>query len=310
MADYSLDYQICYDAERNSCGIFFKCFDTPNSVTVFGLSEPDVVEPLLLRVRDACLGFHRLWSFSSDESDIARINGRVDRIEVDQSTADLLREMIAFNRQEPLFDFTIGPVSLAWKRAQRVPTDEELADALAHVGVSKVTVEGTAIMKADPHLRVDVGGAAKGFVADYLVAMLRDAGVESADIDLGGNLFLMGDHPEGRPWRLSVRIPKDVPAEPVMVSVSDKSAVTSGSYERFVEIDGKRYQHIIDPRTGWPSESDIISATVIADSSLQADMLATTACLAGTEGFFELALRHPSCDFIAILADGTILRSA
>ena len=310
MADYSLDYQIRYDSERNSCGILFKCFDTPNSVTVFGLSKPDVVEPLLLRVRNACLDFHRLWSFSSAESDIAHINGQVDRIEVDQSTADLLREMIAFNRQEPLFDFTIGPASLAWKRAKRVPTDEELADALTHVGVSKVTVDGTIIMKADPHLRVDVGGAAKGFVADYLVAMLRDAGVESADIDLGGNLFLMGDHPEGRPWRLSVRIPEGVPAKSVMVSVSNKSAVTSGSYERFVEIDGKRYQHIIDPRTGWPSESDIVSATVIADSSLQADMLATTACLAGTEGFFELALRHPNCDYIAILADGTILRSA
>ena len=310
MADYSLDFQIRYDSERDSCSIFFRCFDTPNSVTVFGLTEPDVIEPLLLGVRGACLGFHRLWAFSSADSDIARINGQAESIEVDQSTADLLREMIAFNRQEPLFDFTIGPASLAWKRAKRVPTDEELADALTHVGVSKVTVDGTIIMKADPHLRVDVGGAAKGFVADYLVAMLRDAGVESADIDLGGNLFLMGDHPEGRPWRLSVRIPKDVPAEPVMVSVSDKSAVTSGSYERFVEIDGKRYQHIIEPRTGWPSESDIVSATVIADSSLQADMLATTACLAGTEGFFELALRHPTCDFIAILADGTILRSA
>ena len=310
MADYSLDFQIHYDSERDSCGIFFKCFDTPNSVTVFGLSNPDVVEPLLLRVRGACLGFHRLWSFSSDESDIARINRQVDRVEVDRRTADLLREMIAFNQQEPLFDFTIGQVSLAWKRAQRVPTDEELADALSHVGVSKLTVDGTAIMKADPYLRVDVGGAAKGFVADYLVAMLRDAGVESADIDLGGNLFLMGDHPEGRPWRLSVRIPEGVPAERVMVNVSNKSAVTSGSYERFVEIGGKRYQHIIDPRTGWPSESDIVSTTVIADSSLQADMLATTACLAGTEGFFELALRHPSCDFIAILADGTILRSA
>ena len=99
MADYSLDYQIRYDSERNSCGILFKCFDTPNSVTVFGLSKPDVVEPLLLRVRNACLDFHRLWSFSSAESDISRINGQVDRVEVDQSTADLLREMIAFNHQ-------------------------------------------------------------------------------------------------------------------------------------------------------------------------------------------------------------------
>ena len=309
MADYSLDFQVRYEAERDSCSIFFRCFDTPNLVTVFGLTEPDVIEPLL-RVRNACLDFHHLWAFSSSESDIAHINDQVDKVEVNRHTADLLRAMIAFNRREPLFDFTIGPVSLAWKRAQRIPTDEELADAMAHVGASKVSVEGTVVAKTDPFLRVDVGGAAKGFVADHLVAMLRDAGVESADIDLGGNLFLMGDHPEGRPWRLSVRIPEGVPAESVMVNVSNKSAVTSGSYERFVEIDGKRYQHIIDPRTGWPSVSDIISATVISDSSLQADMLATTTCLVASDGFFELASRYPDCDFIAILADGTVLRSA
>ena len=84
--------------------------------------------------------------------------------------------------------------------------------------------------------------------------------------------------------------------------------MTSGSYERFVEIEGKRYQHLIDPNTGWPSESDIISATVIAGSSLQADMLATTACLAGSTGLEALANRHPDCSFIAILADGTVLR--
>lgn len=310
MADYSLDYQIRYDASCGSCGISFRCFDTPNSVTVFGQTEADIVEPLLLFVRKTCLNFHHLWSFSSQESDVFRINECVDRIEVDPLTADLIQAMIVFNEHEPLFDFTIGPVSLAWKRAQRVPTDDELAEALAHVGATKVSVEGNVVVKADPLAHIDVGGAAKGFIADYVAALLRAAGIKSADVDLGGNLFLMGDHPEGRPWRLSVRVPEDVPAERIVVNVTNKAAVTSGSYERFVEIDGKRYQHIIDPRTGWPSESDIVSATVIADSSLQADMLATTACLAGTTGFFRLAARHPDCDFIAMLADGTVLKSA
>ena len=309
MADYSLDYQIRYDESRRSCGIFFKCFDTPNSVTVFGWDDPAAVEALLLHVRGECLRLHHLWSFSSAGSDIARINAGEGRIEVDTSTAALLQAMIDFHEREPLFDFTIGPVSLAWKGAKRVPTADELAEAMAHVGVSKISVAGSAVAKADPLARVDVGGAAKGFAADLAASMLREAGVESADIDLGGNLFLMGEHPEGRPWRMAVRIPEGVAAERVMVDVVDKSAVTSGSYERFVEIDGKRYQHIVDPRTGWPSESTIVSATVVADSSLQADMLATTTCLAGVEGFFELAMRHPDCDFIAILADGSVMRS-
>lgn len=310
MADYSLDFQVRYDEARGSCGIFFRCFDTPNSVTVFGLDDPAAAEALLLAVRAECLRLHRLWSFSSSESDIARINAGEGRIEVDHSTVELLQAMVAFNALEPLFDFTIGPVSLAWKRATRVPTSAELAEAMSHVGVEKLALEDSAVVKRDPLLRIDVGGAAKGYAADCVARMLRDAGVQSADIDLGGNLFLMGEHPEGRPWRMAVRIPEGVPAESIMVDVVDKSAVTSGSYERFVEIDGKRYQHIVDPRTGWPSESAIVSATVIAKSSLQADMLATTACLAGTEGFLPLAARHLDCDFIAISVDGAVMRSA
>ena len=96
----------------------------------------------------------------------------------------------------------------------------------------------------------------------------------------------------------------------LMTFLSDKPVIISVAKNPLFARYFKRYQHIIDPRTGWPSDSGIVSATVIADSSLQADMLATTTCLAGSEGFFELALRHPDCDFIAILADGTVLRSA
>lgn len=309
MADYSLDYQISHDAEQRGCSIFFRCFDTPNSVTVFGMPDPAVAEALLLDIRSMCLDVHRLWSFSSAQSDIARINDGEGRVEVDVRTCDLLRAMAAFHDEEPLFDFTVGPVSLAWKRAERAPSSDELAHAMAHVGVSNFVIGDGFVEKADPASRVDVGGAAKGYVADAIVEKLRNAGVTSADVDLGGNLYLLGDHPQQRPWRLEVKIPEGVPAKRIMVDVSDRSAVTSGSYERFVEIDGKRYQHIIDPRTGWPSESDIVSATVLAESSLRADMLATTACLAGADGFLELAARHPECQFIAILSDGAVLRN-
>ena len=311
MADFSLDYRIHHDTERHGCTISFRCFDTPNTITAYGVDDPAAAEALLLDVRTFCLEVHRLWSFSSQLSDIARINDGVGRIAVDTRTCELLSAMAAFHEKEPLFDFTVGPVSLAWKHAQRVPTADELASAMAHVGVSNIRVdcEHAVVEKTDSAARVDVGGAAKGFVADAVAAKLRAAGVKSADVDLGGNLYLLGNHPENRPWRLEVKIPEGVPADRIIVNVSDRSAVTSGSYERFVEIDGKRYQHIVDPRTGWPSESDIVSATVIAESSLYADMLATTACLTGSAGFFELAVRHPACDLIAILADGTVLKT-
>ena len=309
MADYSLDYQVHYEPTWHGCTIRFKCFDTPNSVTVYDVPDPDVVEPVLLGIRRSCLDFHRLWSFSSPSSDIARINGEARMVEVDVRTIELLYAMASFNEAESMFDFTVGPVSLAWKHAERVPSETELAEAMSHVGVARFAFRDGYVTKDDPCARVDVGGAAKGFVADHIASELRKAGIQSANIDLGGNLYLLGNHPEGRPWRLEVRIPEGVPAERIMVNVEDSSVVTSGSYERFVEIDGKRYQHIIDPHTGWPSESDIISATAIGASSLQADMLATSLCLVGSAGFFEFSMRHPDYDFIAIMADGTVMRS-
>lgn len=301
MADYSRDFQVSYDAERDSCTIRFRCFDTPNSVTVYGdVGEGGEVEQLLLGVRAECLELHRLWSFTLEGSDIWRVNEPVERVEVDFRTAMLIAAMKAFHEVEPTFDFTVGPVSFMWKHADRLPSDERIEAALAHVGADKVVVEGNMVLKADPLVQVDVGGAAKGFAADAVAARLRMGGAQSADVDLGGNLYMVGKHPAGRPWRVAVRMPEGVDSERPILEVCDQSVVTSGSYERFVEIDGERYQHIIDASTGRPSKSDLVSATVVAKSSLQADMLATTALLAGSEGLDALKARHPEAEFVAL----------
>ena len=285
----------------------FHCFDTINAVTVFG-DAAEGAEPLLRDMSHMCLELHRLWSFSLETSDIARINAAPERCRVDVRTAMLLSAMKAFHEGEPHFDFTVGPLSYLWKHASRVPSDDELSSARAHVGAGKVAIEGDTVTKADPLVQVDVGGAAKGFAADAVAAHLRLAGVQSARIDLGGNLHMLGSHPSGRPWRVGVRSPGGMEAERVVFELHDRSVVTSGSYERFTEIGNERYQHIIDVETGRPSESDIVSATAVAASSLQADMLATTALLAGTHGFPALQSRHPEALMIAIDGNGAVLR--
>ena len=308
MPDYSKDFDIVHDDERGSCAIRFRCFDTPNAVTAYsGELSWRVLEDALLAARRSCLDFHELWSFSLPESDIARLNQPTSRVRVDTRTARLVQAMKDFNRAEPAFDFTVGPVSFLWKHAERVPGAAELERALSHVGAHKVEVTGDVVVKSDPLAQVDVGGAAKGFVADALALQLREAGISCADIDLGGNLFMLGSHPQGRPWRVAVRVPEGVGARRPVLELSDQSAVTSGSYERFVEIDGKRYQHIVDARTGLPCESDIVSATVVSGSSLEADLLATTACLLGSAGLAGLAARHPACRFVAITASGRVM---
>ena len=303
MADYSTGFTLSYDEAAEACSIEFRCFDTPNSVSIHGCTMPDYpVEDLLLAVRRRCLWFHRCWSFSLPESDVSRINAASSRTEVDDCTARLLQAMKGFHDVEPAFDFTIGPVSYLWKHASVVPSGDEVRSALAHVGADKVRIEGNTVVKDDPLVQVDVGGAAKGFAADAVVAMLRDAGVTSADVDLGGNLFMVGNHPSGRPWRVSVRDPRGGGASVSagILEVADRAVVTSGSYERFVEIDGVRYQHIVDARTGWPSMSPVASATVVAKSALEADMLATTALLVDPA---ELELRHPTAQFTIIAED-------
>lgn len=309
MADYSDECRIVRDDSIGLCAISFHCFDTLNAVTAFdGSAAMDDLESLLRGVHETCLELHRLWSFSLEGSDIARINASAGRCAVDFRTTVLLSAMKAFHEAEPLFDFTVGPVSYLWKHAERVPSDNEVAAALGHVGAQKVTLEGNVVVKADPLVQVDVGAAAKGFAADAVAACLRQAGVESAKIDLGGNLYLLGSHPTGRPWRVEVRIPDGIEAERIVMDAHDQSVVTSGGYERFVELGGKRYQHIVDAATGRPSESDIISATVVSHSSLQADMLATTALLAGTRGLSGLRSRHPGTTVIAIDRTGSVLR--
>lgn len=310
MADYSLDYSLSHDESGLSCTIRFRCFDVPNAVTLYWDDiEFGQAEGLLLAARRTCLAFHRLWSFSLPGSDVARLNEVADHVSIDARTADLLSRMKAFGLVEPAFDFTIGSASHLWKHAEKLPSEDDIARAMQHVGVRKIRIEDDVAVKIDPLVQVDVGGAAKGYIADELASFLRLHGVKSASIDLGGNLYMLGKHPVGRLWRVAVRIPEDIKADPIVVEVGDCAVVTSGSYERFVEIDGKRYAHIVDARTGWPSESDIVSATVFSKSAFCADLLATTACLLGSSGFTAFAARHPECGFIAITADGAILRS-
>ena len=275
-------------------------------MTVFGC-EGRAAEVVLREVYELCLELHRLWSFTLDDSDIAQINKPVTSCQVDYRTALLLTAMKAFHAVEPSFDFTVGPVSYLWKHAKRIPSEEALSTALAHVGADKIVVEGHRIVKTDPLAQVDVGGAAKGFAADAIAAHVCRAGIASARIDLGGNLYLVGPHPSGRLWRVGIKVPSGLRVEQPVVQVRDASVVTSGNYERFVEIDGVRYQHIIDAQTGWPSSSEIVSASVVDASSLQADMLATTALLVGAEGLPALRERHPEAQIIALNPKGALL---
>lgn len=184
------------------------------------------------------------------------------------------------------FDITVGPVVRLWREAHRTgefPRWEPLRQALALVGWQRIEMEqsGRLVALAEPGMRLDLGGIGKGFAADHAVAVLRDHGVRNALIDLGGDLRVTG-HPPGRSaWLVSV-LTGDARDPRLSLALTDAAVATSGDTEQFVEIGGKRYSHIVDPRTGI-GLTDRAAATVVAPTAALADALASALCVAGPD---------------------------
>ena len=197
----------------------------------------------------------------------------------------------------------------AWgftKDEHHVPSADELAALLGHTGRDQVTLKETADGYAVTLLdgtQLDLGGIAKGYAADLLRAQLEEEGVTSATLDLGGDVFVMGRKSDGTDWRIAVKNPADTESYLGVVSAADKFIVTSGVYERYFEENGVRYHHIIDPETGSPAESGLVSVTVLCENGAWADALSTACFVLGTDGALALrnALSAQGTDFELIL---------
>ena len=215
------------------------------------------------------------------------------------------------------FDPTLAPVLDAWgftKDEHRVPSADELAELLRHTGRDKValvqTADGDTVTLSDG-AQLDLGGIAKGYAADVLRAQLMQEGVTSAVLDLGGDVCVMGQKADGSDWRIAIKDPADTEGYLGVVSASDKFIVTSGVYERYFEENGVRYHHIIDPRTGCPAESGLVSVTVLCENGAWADALSTACFVLGPDNALALRddLAEQGTDFELILVtdDGRVL---
>lgn len=215
------------------------------------------------------------------------------------------------------FDPTLAPVLDAWgftKDERRVPFADELKELLSHTGCGKVALEKTAdgwTVTLLDGAQLDLGGIAKGYAADLLRAQLEKEGVTSATLDLGGDVFVMGRKTDGSDWRIAVKDPADTESYLGIVSAADKFIVTSGVYERYFEENGVRYHHILDPKTGCPAESGLVSVTVLCENGAWADALSTACFVLGPDGALALRddLADQGTDFELILAtdDGRVL---
>ena len=235
---------------------------------------------------------------------------------IDAEAAQLLRACGAVAAASGgAFDPTVAELLELWgfgsgAGEHRVPSAEEIAAALAHVGETHLHIDGEQVI-LDLPAQIDLGGVAKGYAGERLFACMKENGVTSAVIDLGGDVALLGGKPDGSAWRVAVKDPADTGAYlGILETAGDVYAATSGVYERYFEQDGVRYHHILDPKTGYPADSGLVSATVICADGVWADALATACCVMGAER--ALALREaladtPAIDLILVTDDGEVL---
>jgi thiamine biosynthesis lipoprotein len=218
-------------------------------------------------------------------SDVSGLNAAAGvAFRVHDDVYDLIERSVSYARMTGgVFDISVGPLIALWKKAGlqgRLPEAEEIGRVKTLIGAQRIELLGHGLVRLPAGMRIDLGGNAAGFVADAAAAVLRENGFRDFLIDAGGELLAGGVSCEGRPWRAGIRSPDGEDLVLGVVELKDEAFSTSGSYEKYVEIQGQRWSHIIDPLTGYP-ERGVVSATVIAPQALDADVLSTALCILG-----------------------------
>ncbi|WP_246599787.1 FAD:protein FMN transferase [Gordonibacter massiliensis (ex Traore et al. 2017)] len=232
----------------------------------------------------------RLLAANGDESQIALLNNAGGTVTFVSDDLQPLFEAACSVAQETggAFDPTIYPLTSAWGFTDgnhRVPSDDELAALLPRVGFERLRADASAgTVVLEDNAQVDVGGVAKGFAADELRALLAKRDVASALLDLGGNVTALGTKPDGSAWRVGVADPAAPDRLAGTLELVDATASTSGTYQRFfVDGNGVKRHHLIDPATGYPAESDLASVTVVGTCGARCDALSTALFVMGSD---------------------------
>ena len=257
--------------------------DTVVTLTAY-TDHPELLEDAL----EECARYERMLSRTMEGSDVWRINHAEGKaVDVSPETAEILRTAAQVSEMSGgAFDATIAPVSVLWdfkSEEKKIPEAAVIAEAAEKVDYRKIITEGNSVT-IPAGMMIDLGGIAKGYIADAVKAKLEAAGIESAILSFGGNIVAIGQKPDGSAWRVGIQDIDKPTGTTMMVSLNyGGSTVTSGIYERGFELDGVTYHHILSSETGWPVQNELASVTIFSESSMWGDALATAAFALGTE---------------------------
>lgn len=307
-AAFTFFYQKKLPAQEPVSETAFK-LNTVVTVTLYDSDDRSLIAEALA----LCDKYEALFSRTKESSELYQLNhGTLPQDEngfsVSPETAELIAKGLEYGALSAgNFDIAIEPVSSLWdftSGEKKLPDAAAIEAALPFVNYQDVHLNKDHVQFTSDHMGLDLGAIAKGYIADKMKEFLVSRGVKSATINLGGNVLCIGKKPDGSPFRIGIQKPFGERSETVgTLGITDQSVVSSGIYERFFEKDGRLYHHILNPATGYPYETSLISVTIISDKSIDGDGLSTTCFALGLEKGMELIDSLPDVHALFITDD-------
>lgn len=289
-------------------------FGTVIQITVFDQADAPALEKVLAHMKV----LEDELSTSVETSNISVFNGAGSGEAVkltDHAKAVIDRGLHYSELSGGMFDITIEPLVDLWGIGQddaQVPGDAALQDAIDLVDYKLLNYdfEAGTLTKLKDGVKIDLGGIAKGYAADEAARILRENGVTKALINLGGNVYALGNK-DGQPWKVGVQNPLDAQGTMVgIVEVENTAVITSGVYERYFEEDGIRYHHILDPNSGYPINNEILGISIITDKAMDGDALSTVVYTKGLEAGMDFVESLEGVEAIFVSRDKAIYLSS
>ena len=282
--------------------------DTYMTLTAYGEHAQEAVDKAAERVE----ALDALLSTGNENSEIYQLNQNGEATLSEEGGYLVERALELYKKTEVSFDIEIYPVMQAWgfpTQDYHVPDDDTLKEKLALADASKVNYDKDTrkIFFDQDGMEIDLGGIAKGYTSSQIMQIYQDCGVTSGLVNLGGNVQALGCKTDGSKWRVAIQSPDDTEEYLGILEIEDQAVITSGGYERYFEEDGVTYHHIIDPATGYPADSGLISVTIVSDDGTLADGLSTSLFIMGEEKAAQF-WRENSDEFEAIMetSDGEL----
>ena len=289
-------------AQEPETATFF-AMDTAMDFTVYG-------DAALLDEAETLIGsLEEQVSVTDEHSDIYAID-HTGSGSLSGNAAELMEQALELCRRTGgALDISVYPIVRAWgftTGSYQVPDEETIQSLLPLVDYTQIQYDAaTGVVTLPEGMEIDLGSVAKGYAGQLVAQMLREHGVQSALLNLGGNVQTVGAKPDGSPWQIGIKDPQGEDAMMVL-SVEDQAVVTSGGYERYFEQDGQTYWHIMDPSTGHPADSGLISVTIVGDEGVVCDGLSTALFVMGLEKAADLWAQSGDFEAVFVTASGEV----